>query len=53
MCEGALVSDPVWQAAGGTELPGTTPTPGVAGRMTLCDTNATAMRFYRVQVVMP
>ena len=36
-----------------TELPGTTPTPGVAGRMTLCDTNAAAMRFYRVQVVMP
>ena len=36
-----------------TELPGTTPVPGVASRMTLCDTNAAAMRFYRVQVAVP
>ena len=34
-------------------LPDPSCTPGVAGRMTLLDTNAAAVRFYRVQVVVP
>ena len=34
-------------------LPDPSCTPGVAGGMTLCDTNGAAVRFYRVQVVSP
>jgi len=36
-----------------TNLPDTTWAPGVAGQMSLCDTNAPAIRFYRVQVQVP
>ena len=36
-----------------TNLPDTTWTPGAAGQMSLCDTNATEVRFYRVQVQVP
>ena len=36
-----------------THLPGQTPTPGQAGKMALSDTNAAAVRFYRVQVQVP
>lgn len=36
-----------------TNLPGQTPTSGLADRMSLSDTNAAAVRFYRVQVQLP
>ncbi len=36
-----------------TNLPGEMPAPGVAGQMSLCDTNAAAVRFYRVGVQVP
>jgi len=36
-----------------TDLPGTTWVPGLAGQMSLSDTNAAAIRFYRVQVQVP
>lgn len=36
-----------------TNLPGATWTPGLAGQMSLCDTNAAAVRFYRIHVQVP
>lgn len=36
-----------------TNLPGALPAPGLAGQMSLADTNAAAIRFYRVQVQVP
>lgn len=36
-----------------TNLPGTTWASGLAGQMSLCDTNTAAARLYRVQVQVP